>query len=158
MQQTIEVTSLRELKSETIDETAALQLERDQIVHAISLATHNVRLLRDSIVRRNSELRAFDKAIDGMSEAFDGIVNTTDRLVNYAHGINPGGNLSDSESEGEEVFGGQQQEDEEYLGFSERDNQHYQQPQVQLTQSLRPPGGNSPKGSPKDPGYSQSMR
>ena len=92
-----------------------------------------------------------------MSEAFDGIVSTTDRLVNYAHGINPQGNLSDSgESEGEEhfddEFGGEQ-------GFSERDNQHYQQPQVQITQSLRPAGGNnSPKGNSKDQGFSQSMR
>ncbi|GMI31501.1 hypothetical protein TrRE_jg5213 [Triparma retinervis] len=96
-QQTIQMEKEREV---IITEEEQLNVERQQIVHAITIAQHKVQSLDDSIVRKRVSIQAFDKAINGLANAFDQILFTTDQLLHIANTLEfDEGGVSDSDDE-----------------------------------------------------------
>jgi len=77
-----------------------LNVERQQIIHAIMIAQHKVQALDDSIVRKRVSIQAFDKAINGLANAFDQILFTTDQLLHIANTLEfDSGGVSDSDDD-----------------------------------------------------------
>jgi len=64
------------------------------------IAQHKVQALDDSIVRKRVSIQAFDKAINGLANAFDQILFTTDQLLHIANTLEfDSGGVSDSDDD-----------------------------------------------------------
>jgi hypothetical protein len=97
---------MRLLKDSVANEEDQLNLEKAQLLHCISIAQMRMKKIDDGIVRKKAECDAFDRAIEGMSTAFDAIVETTDELLHVAHELDVGRDLqmsddSDDDGQGE---------------------------------------------------------
>jgi len=97
----VKLAEMKQLKEISLAEESQLQLERDQVLHAITVAQHQVRVHDDVIVRKRVEKQAYERAELGIASAYDQIVLSTGDIVDIAHNLNPaGGDISDSDEEG----------------------------------------------------------
>jgi len=130
----LETRCLRSLKEEVEGEEEQLNLEKAQLLHCVAVAQQQMKLLDDSVVRKKAECDAFDRAIDGMSTAFDHIVETTDELLHIAHTLDVGGEVDVSDSDEE---GGVRKPSDGPKVYGERVTRWEQQPQVEQREQHR---------------------
>ena len=119
---------LESSRLEICDEEAQLHIEQAQIGHAITILLQQQATLTSSVARHKVQLAAFDRAIDGMSDAFMGIVKTADDLLNVGRDIH----IDDN---------GGSDEDEEEEEMSEEQRQYTEQRAVNMVNGMGGSGG-----------------
>jgi hypothetical protein len=79
-----QVRELRVLKQAIVTDEDQLKIEKEQIIHALSIAQHRIHTIDDGIIRKRVETVAFNRAIEEMLKAYEQIVLTTDSLLTVA--------------------------------------------------------------------------